>query len=151
VTGIILHVRQGFEDDAAKELIDHLNQIGISETIPMISQTDSALVVASLSVNALAKARANLKFCDLVFARQLLWSSGKVNLPISGDRITPLIDCIRDILLPMSGSNAFSGVNFETPDTDSSKELSGFCKSLTRPLERRKAPLGSRLPVYSLQ
>jgi 23S rRNA C2498 (ribose-2'-O)-methylase RlmM len=64
VTGIILHVRQGFEDDAAKELIDHLNQIGISETIPMISQTDSALVVASLSVTALAKAGAILKFCD---------------------------------------------------------------------------------------
>jgi 23S rRNA C2498 (ribose-2'-O)-methylase RlmM len=77
----------------------------------------------------------NLKFCDLIFARQLLWSSGKVNLPISGDRITPLIDYIRDILLPMSGSNAFSGVYFETPDTDSSKELSGFCKSLARPLE----------------
>lgn len=135
MTGIILHVRQGFEDDAAKELMDRLNQIEIGETIPMIAQTDSALVVARLSSSALAKARANLKFCDLVFPRQLLWSAGKVNLPNSGDRITPLIDYIRETLLPMSDCNAFSGVYFETPDTDSSKELSGFCKSLARPLE----------------
>ena len=134
MTGIVLHVRQGFEDDAAKELAARLKAHEILCTITH-AQEDTAFVIAHLQEQELKKARISLRFEDLIFARQLLWMSCKTTLPESGDRASPLIHAVSAELLPLAGSNAFSGLFLETPDTDSSKELTGFCKSLTRPVE----------------
>jgi 23S rRNA (cytidine2498-2'-O)-methyltransferase len=134
VSGIVVHVRQGFEDDGAKELAHHLTSIGVKSR-SMQAITDSAIVVAMLADDDIETARARLKLSDLIFARQLLWLSSFVNLPAEGDRVSVLIDEINGPLLSLSGANAFSGFFFETPDTDSSKELTGFCKSLSRHVE----------------
>ncbi len=134
MSGIVIHVRQGFEDDAAKELSHHLTLCGVtSRTMQAIA--DSAIVVVTLSIEDMKLARSQLKLADLIFSRQLLWLASFVHLPAEGDRVTALIDVIKGPLLEMAGANAFSGFFFETPDTDSSKELTGFCKSLTRHVE----------------
>ena len=134
MTGIILHVRQGFEDDAGRELDHHLSIAGIRAK-SIQSDTDSAMVVATMNPEDMAKAREKIKYTDLIFARQLLWQSTTVTLPVDGDRVAPLAESVRKSLLNASGANAFSGFFFETPDTDTAKELTGFCKSLSRPLE----------------
>lgn len=134
MSGIVVHVRQGFEDDAAKELSHQLNDCGVTSR-SMQAIADSAIVVVTLSREDMNLARSKLKLADLIFSRQLLWLSSFVNLPAEGDRVSSLVDEIKGPLLEISGSNAFSGFFFETPDTDSSKELTGFCKSLTRHVE----------------
>ena len=133
-SGIVLHVRQGFEDDASKELAHHLETLGITAK-SISSETDTAIVVAELMTDDWSKARARIRYEDLIFARQLLWLVTTAPLPTDGDRAAPVIDAIKGSLLAAAGTNAFSGFFFETPDTDTAKELSGFCKSLTRPIE----------------
>jgi 23S rRNA (cytidine2498-2'-O)-methyltransferase len=139
VTGIVLHVRQGFETDAGKELSAHLKTLGISCRLDRAIENtvieDSAIVIAQLDVHDFKTAFEHLKFENLIFARQLLWMSGKATLPVTGDRASVLVEALTSQLLPMTGCNAFSGLHLETPDTDLAKELSGFCKSLTRPIE----------------
>ena len=101
----------------------------------MVTGSDTAFISVSLDDHAWAKARTSLKLEKLIFARQLLWQVATVSIPATGDRASGIVQSIAEELLPASGGNAFSGFYFETPDTDSAKELSGFCKSLTRPVE----------------
>lgn len=131
---IFLHVRQGFEPEAADEITDHLEAISI-KPIKITSGVDTAHVVVDLSDEAWSVARSQIKLADLIFARQLLWQVAHINLPTEGDRVLPIIAAIQNELLPVSGGNAFSDLIIETPDTDSAKELSKFCKSLSRPIE----------------
>ena len=134
MSGIVLHVRQGFEDDAGRELDHFLSLAGIhAQSIE--SKTDTALVVATMSPDDVSKARQTIQYNNLIFARQLMWLADTVTLPHEGDRVAPIAEFIQDTLLRAAGVNAFSGFFFETPDTDTSKELTGFCKSLSRPLE----------------
>ena len=134
MTGIVLHVRQGFEDDAGRELDHHLSQAGLRAQ-KIQSVTDTAIVIATMSSDDVSKARHKLQYKDLIFTRQLLWLADTVTLPHEGDRVAPIADAIKESLLTAAGVNAFSSFFFETPDTDTSKELTGFCKSLSRPLE----------------
>lgn len=132
--GIVLHVRPGFEDDAGRELAYNLEKLGVSG-FTLQTEADFGIVTANLDLVNFKKARAALRFRELIFARQLLWVATKVDLPAEGDRASSLVKAIQDLLLPMAGANAFSGFFFETPDADSAKELTGFCKSLSRPIE----------------
>jgi 23S rRNA (cytidine2498-2'-O)-methyltransferase len=134
VTGIALHVRQGFEVDASKELSARLLSLGLACQLDAI-RDGSAIITANLDAQTFRDARNLLKFTDLIFARQLLWIWGRVRIPETGDRASILVDAITEKLLPMTGCNAFSGFTLETADSDLSKELTAFCKALTRPVE----------------
>ncbi len=134
MSGIVLHVRQGFEVDASKELSARLKSLGVSCQIEQADE-DTAIVIARLNSSDIRIAQEHLRYNDLIFARQLLWMSGRTRLPATGDRASVLVEAVTSQLLPMTGCNAFSGLHIETPDTDSSKELTGFCKALTRPVE----------------
>lgn len=103
--------------------------------LKMEAGADLAFVTAHLSEEDWKKARDRIRLDSLIFSRQLLWQVSTVSLPVDGDRASPSVSAIQEQLLPASGGNAFSGFNFETPDTDSAKELSGYCKSLSRPVE----------------
>jgi 23S rRNA (cytidine2498-2'-O)-methyltransferase len=134
VKAVFLHVRQGFEADASEELSDQLQNLGVTVR-EVIAPPQSGYVSISLPNDDWQRARHHLKLSSLIFARQLLWSVDEINLPSEGDRVTDIVSMIKNELLPASGFNAFSGFNFETPDTDSAKELTGFCKSLSRPID----------------
>jgi 23S rRNA (cytidine2498-2'-O)-methyltransferase len=131
---IFLHVRQGFEAEAAEEIKDHLRIAGIEPHL-LDAKADTAYVIAHVSAEAWQDARKKIDLAKLIFARQLLWQVASVTLPLEGDRASAIISAVQEHLLPASGGNAFSAFNFETPDTDSAKELSGFCKALARPVE----------------
>lgn len=134
MNGIFLHVRQGFEDDAQRELMDQLGPISTVQAQPRLKPS-SAYVLCSLESLPDLSTRKKVPFDSLVFARQLIWIADAIDLPPTGDRVSPIMTAIVEKLLPSAESNAFSALSIETPDTDEAKELSQFCKSLTRPLE----------------
>ena len=134
MSGIVLHVRQGFEDDASKELVDQLEDLGIKPQ-SIESKTDTAIVIARISEADVKTARARLKYENLIFARQLLWLHSAAPIPPDGDRVAAIAETLAGSFREMADCNAFSGFSFETPDTDSAKELTGFCKSLSRHME----------------
>ncbi len=135
MSGIFLHVRQGFEADAEAELSSRLSDIGI-EPVRIRGVDDSAYIIADLDDASLTRAREELEFSDLIFARQLLWTTSVIEIPDSGDRAGVLIDALSKSQLPFLGANAYSSLSLETPDTDTAKELSAWCKSLSRPVDR---------------
>jgi 23S rRNA (cytidine2498-2'-O)-methyltransferase len=147
VNAIFLHVRQGFEGEALQELEVHLKELDINSTaFSEKPPTDIGFVMIPIDRIPNEKIRRALRFESLIFTRQLLWVTAKVNLP-DGDRITALMEAISQELISATGANALSALSIETPDTDKAKELSRFCKSLTRPLENalnrlRKLPKG---------
>ena len=134
MNAIFLHVRQGFEDDARQDLLDQTGSLPVSSTHHPVKPL-SAYVLLALDKSPSLVERRNVSFDSLVFTRQLIWVVDQLELPATGDRITPIMGVITEKLLPMSGGNAFSELSIETPDTDHAKELSRFCKALTRPLE----------------
>ena len=135
MNAVFLHVRQGFETEAQQELNVHLTTLALnSEVTAEKPGDDSGYVMSPLDKIPDEKTRQSLRFESLIFARQLLWVVSKVHIP-EGDRVTPLAEAISQRLIPLTGANALSSLSIETPDTDKSKELSRFCKSLTRPLE----------------
>lgn len=134
MNGIFLYVRQGFEDDAQQELVDKLGSLSIRHAQTRLKPS-SAYVCCSIESLPGPTSRKTVNFDSLVFARQLVWIADVIDLPTTGDRVTPIMTAILEKLLPTAGSNAFSALSLETPDTDEAKELSQFCKSLTRPLE----------------
>lgn len=131
---ILLHVRPGFEDDAKHELEYHFQRLSV--TLSDISATENTgLITAKIPADRLGTLREKLRWSEFIFARQMLWSTGGVTLPKTGDRLTDLLTIVHTQLIPLSGSNAFSSFTYETSDADDAKELSGFCKSLSRPTE----------------
>ncbi|MCX6117476.1 MAG: 23S rRNA (cytidine(2498)-2'-O)-methyltransferase RlmM [Proteobacteria bacterium] len=141
-TGLFIHVRPGFEKDASKELLfklgtllnDNNAKFGQQELI--VKDKDlSGFVSVQCSGETIQRLRSDLKLKELIFARQLLWSSVCLTIPKLGDRVTTIIDHIVKNHLVFAGCNAFSGFEIETTESDESKELSGFCKSIQRPLE----------------
>ena len=131
---ILLHVRPGFEDDAKHELEHYFQKFSVAAG-EIRATENSGLISAQIPHDRLAILRDKLRWSDLIFARQILWSTGMVTLPKTGDRITELLSVVQQQLVPLSGGNAFSSFSYETSDADDAKELSGFCKSLSRPTE----------------
>lgn len=131
---LLLHVRPGFEDDLRHELMAIFSTFNLAKTKIEGFET-SGLVWCTVPQNQFTELRQKLKWRDLIFARQLLWSTGPVSLPKTGDRLTPILEAIQQHLIPLSAANAFSSFCYETSDADDAKELSGFCKSLSRPTE----------------
>lgn len=134
MSGVFLHVRQGFENDAYEELLDQFGSLERASKEPLFKSSEGYVFVPITAVPE-ANDRKKLSFESLVFTRQLIWTVAQVDVPVSGDRISPIMEIINSKLLTTCGSNAFSGLSIETPDTDHAKELSQFCKALTRPLE----------------
>lgn len=131
---ILLHVRPGFEDDAKHELEYHFQKLSVAQA-ELNAVENTGLISARFSLDHLPRLRERLRWSEFIFARQILWSTGLVTLPKTGDRITELLNVVHQQLVPLTGGNAFSSFSYETSDADDAKELSGFCKSLTRPTE----------------
>lgn len=131
---IFCHVRPGFEEDLKLELEYYSKRAGI-KSLDFIEFSDTGYLCMKFAKSEASKARCQILWTQLIFARQIMWSSGAVKLPTDGDRVAPLMEAVQQKLLPLSEANAFSAFTFETPDADDLKELSGFCKSLARPTE----------------
>ncbi|MGQ0594081.1 MAG: hypothetical protein ACT4QB_15980 [Gammaproteobacteria bacterium] len=90
---VLVHCRAGFEREAAEEIGSQAADRGIrgaTEAWPGL-----ALFTPDPPV-ALARLAAALRYADLVFARQLLFSSVSCTGLAVGDRVAPLVAAARD-------------------------------------------------------
>ncbi|MDX9700680.1 MAG: 23S rRNA (cytidine(2498)-2'-O)-methyltransferase RlmM [Rhodocyclaceae bacterium] len=133
--GLIALCRAGFENDLAGELDALARRIGLDGHVR--AREGSAFVVfycnEAIGFEELAE------HCDwrrLVFARQLLpWFARVDDLP-ERDRATPLTQAAR------TAGQRFGDIALETPDTDTAKQMSGFCRRFAEPFSAQLEKAG---------
>jgi 23S rRNA (cytidine2498-2'-O)-methyltransferase len=128
VNHLFLHCRAGFEKECAAEITDLANDLGIygySKT-----KDNSAYVVFITQIpNGADLLIKQLRFTQLIFARQWFACEGLIDdLPVA-DRVTPLLAAVEK--LPRARE-----LVIETVDTNEGKELSGLGKKFTAPFEK---------------
>ncbi|MCP2936392.1 hypothetical protein NK983_27295, partial [Salmonella enterica subsp. enterica serovar Typhimurium] len=82
------------------------------------AEPNSGWVEARAEGGALWALTRVLRWQDLCFSRQLLWSGRTVEGMSPGDRVTPVVDAARALC------DGYSDFLIETPDTDGAKSLS---------------------------
>ncbi len=119
--GTLLYCRPGFERECAQEITDAAAAIGIAGFVKARENSGFA-IFAPYEADA-PRLRRELRFLDFVFARQVVHEVVLCDALPTGDRITPLLDCIRQ-----NFNARFGDVLLETADTNEAKELAGFLK-----------------------
>ena len=127
---LILYCRAGFEKECATEICARAGAIGADGYAR--AKPDSAYVSYHLHDPVAAGALlADLRWRQLVFARQLLFAIPLVAELPAGDRITPLLAAVDRLDASISGP--YADVWLETADTNEAKELSAFLKKFEKP------------------
>ncbi len=122
---LILYCRPGFEPECAAEISDLATQAGVPG-YPKTQRGDGYVVYVCHAEDGAQQLLQRLVFAKLIFARQWFASPGLIDdLPVS-DRITPLVEQLRQ--LPQCGE-----LVVETADTNDAKSLAGFCRKFTSP------------------
>ena len=119
--GSLLYCRPGFERECAQEITDAAAALGIAGFVK--ARENSGFAVFIPYESAASRLREELRFVDFVFARQIVHQAVLVEAMPTGDRITPLLACIRE-----NFAIRFGEILLETADTNEAKELSGFLK-----------------------
>ncbi len=123
----LLMCRAGFESDLAAEIQEKSAQVGIAGFVR--AKANSGFVVfenvTDEDANALHK---RLRFEDLVFARQWLKIIKHLEQLDPSDRVSPIIDCLRD--------HSVQDFWLSFPDTNQGKSLSKLARKLEQPLNR---------------
>ncbi len=128
-SGLIALCRAGFEKEVAAELDELALDLGL---MGFVRAREGAAFVTFENHEPFPFADIAER-CDwrsLVFARQLLpWFARVDGLP-ERDRATPLVSAVRE------AGQRFAAVMLETPDTDTAKQQSGFCRRFAEPFAR---------------
>ena len=137
---VLVHCRAGFEREAAEGLADQAAVRGIRGTT---EARPGLALFTPVSPVAFARIAAALRYADLVFARQLLFSSALCTGLAVGDRVAPLVAAAR------AQANRYGEIAIETADTEASKPLLRLCRGLASPLRQalRSAGLLGDAPV----
>lgn len=126
---LLLYCRPGFEKECAAEIQNHLlhNDIaGYANTQP----NSGYVVFTPHDAGEIQHAMREIRFSELIFARQLIFTAPLLqNLP-ADDRITPLLDCAATL------SPHYSEILLETADTNEAKSLSVFVRKFAGPLAK---------------
>lgn len=143
----LLYCRSGFEQECAIEVETHAKKIGASGYARWETGHGFVIFVPhSIKDRELLNRLVSLR--ELVFARQLVLTTGSMLVLPAKDRITPLLEHIKSI------GSCFSDVFLETADTNEAKKLSVFTRKFTTPfkqaLTRSKLIGGSTLPRLHL-
>ncbi|WP_281645260.1 23S rRNA (cytidine(2498)-2'-O)-methyltransferase RlmM [Parendozoicomonas sp. Alg238-R29] len=132
---LLLYCRPGFESDMAGEIQDKAAVAGIYGYVK--TKKDSGYVVyITQEPDGAWKLMGNLRFDDLVFARQWCAAVPMLENISQTDRVSAILEALNEHDFPCCGD-----VVLETADTNEAKELSGFCKKFVNPLRQslRKA------------
>lgn len=125
---LFLHCRAGFEKECAAEITDLAGDLGIYGYSKTRDNSAYVVFITQLPNGAELLIR-QLRFTQLVFARQWFASEGLIeDLPVT-DRVTPLVAAAEK--LPRTRE-----LVIETIDTNDGKELSGLSKKFTAPFEK---------------
>ncbi len=132
MTELLAYCRAGYENDTAAELTAATAQRG-AYGYPVL-QADSGYVSFSLyQQEDLHKLASTLVVADTIFPRQLIAVTQTHNALDKQDRITPILESVRDIkeIIGMSGN-----VLVEYADTENGKQLTKFCRKFVVPLRQ---------------
>lgn len=131
---LLLYCRPGFEDDCAKEVSGACADLGITGYARTKPDSGWVLFVphgeGTQGDEAMRILRGELRFEDLVFARQLVFCGAFADGLPPEDRVPPLVAAVKAL-----GSRC-GVVWLETADTNEAKELSRFCRKFAPHLER---------------
>ncbi|WP_094751858.1 23S rRNA (cytidine(2498)-2'-O)-methyltransferase RlmM [Psychromonas sp. CD1] len=126
--GILLYCRPGFENDCANEIQDKAGALNVFGFIKTQRQSGYVFYQCYNPEDVLELAK-GIDYSQLIFARQMIAVKTFLKaLPLQ-DRITPILDAMRD--LPMGGD-----LYVETPEGDETKPLLTFCRKFTVPLRQ---------------
>ena len=129
MSSLLLYCRAGFENECAKEIAQCMSSQEAPGYIRSKPQAGYVEWVFHEPVES-AQIDGQVRFRDLIFARQLIRASSWVDGLPAGDRISVLLPVIASVGMK------FSTVLLETADTNEAKELSTFCRQFTKPLEQ---------------
>jgi 23S rRNA (cytidine2498-2'-O)-methyltransferase len=118
---LLLYCRPGFEKECATEIAQQAAELGASGYAK--AKPDSAYVVFTPhDTDGMAALANGVQLRRLVFARQLIFSSGIVaNLPVAR-RTVPLLEAARSL------GTRHGALLLETADTNEAKETLAFCR-----------------------
>ncbi|MFM2482481.1 23S rRNA (cytidine(2498)-2'-O)-methyltransferase RlmM [Celerinatantimonas sp. YJH-8] len=139
---LLLSCRSGFENDCAAEIQFHANQLGISGFARTKNEQGFVEFECFTAGDALAIHR-KLDFRELVFTRQ--WQVVYQKLHLNPD------DRISEILSLSQSWGKCSQFAQDYPDTNSGKQLSGFCRKFHKPLQKALVPFLESSSDYILQ
>ena len=127
--GVLLYCRSGFEKECAAEIIHRAAALGAPGYVR--TEADSGYVTFfPLEGDGLDALKRGLRFDDLIFARQWVFSAGLCDKLPTDDRITPLLEAAKGL------APRFSDVVLETADTNEAKALSVFVRKFAAPFRR---------------
>ena len=92
--GTLLYCRPGFERECAQEITDAAATVGVYGFVKARENSGFAVFIPYETVAT--GLRRDLRFVDFVFARQIVHDAVLVEAMPTGDRITPLLQCIRE-------------------------------------------------------
>ena len=128
---LALYCRAGFEKEMAGEITEKAAELGVFGFANLKENSGYVIFECYQAGDADRLAR-ELKFNQLIFARQMIVVGDLLqNLP-ENDRISPILEQYR-ALNPRNSSDIF----VETPDTNEAKELLTFCRKFTVPLRNQ--------------
>ena len=128
---LALYCRAGFEKEMAGEITEKAAELGVFGFANLKENSGYVIFECYQAGDADRLAR-ELKFNQLIFARQMIVVGDLLqNLP-ENDRILPILEQYQ-ALNPRNSSDIF----VETPDTNEAKELLTFCRKFTVPLRNQ--------------
>ncbi|WP_412973088.1 23S rRNA (cytidine(2498)-2'-O)-methyltransferase RlmM [Glaciecola sp. MF2-115] len=130
---MLFYCREGYEADLAAEL----EQLSAKQQIYGYSQfVPNSAIVHYHFYQELSTQQQYVSFplSDCIFARQRLCSIGKVELTDANDRITSIIEYLKDNT-ELSDS-CLGDIYVEHADNEKGKEVAKFCKKFTVPLRQ---------------
>ncbi|WP_207063904.1 23S rRNA (cytidine(2498)-2'-O)-methyltransferase RlmM [Motiliproteus sp. SC1-56] len=122
---LILYCRPGFESECAAEIVD-LAQTRQVFGYVKASGGDGYVCYVTQTPDGARRLQAEIRFRDLVFARQWIAAGPLIEGLPTSDRIEPLLAAAQG--LPQCGE-----LLLETADTNAAKELATFCRKFTSP------------------
>lgn len=156
---VLVYCREGFEAEAGQELARTIGGLlGLRRTPVASYKANAAFAWVPLTHPAeLVSLRRKLNFRDLVFARQLAFGFGPIDLGDVRDRASPLAEILPGSILETIGSD-FSRMTVTYPDNNDGKELTRFAKLIHPPLVKSFSqsgatwaqPAGRGLPVLNV-
>jgi 23S rRNA (cytidine2498-2'-O)-methyltransferase len=140
---MLAYCRPGFESECAQELAAHDTALATGGFAR--SERNSGLVEFVLADGESARRYADaVSWRDLVFARQLLRVTAKIEGLPKTDRLGLLMPAIR------ANGQRYRDAWIESPDSDAARELAGLCRSLNNALiagMKREALLDAQSPL----
>ena len=128
---LALYCRAGFEKERAGEITEKAAELGVFG-FANLKENSGYVIFECYQVGDADRLARELKFDQLIFARQMIVVGDLLqNLP-ENDRISPILEQYR-ALNPRNSSDIF----VETPDTNEAKELLTFCRKFTVPLRNQ--------------